>query len=250
MKKTPAPPRKKNAPRTVERLARVLQARIRQGQWARTGRLPGQRQLALALGVSRASLREAIAMLESLGLLRSEPARGIFITKQGDPEYANVYGRWRYQERYALRDVYLVRSSIEALAAAMAAPVVTQAGLQQLQNTVDSMRAAADRGDLLALAEWDAAFHARIFEFADSPLIQDIAESIADVVASSRQLAFADPQRVREPIDEHARIIAALACANPVQARLAMQVHIRNVADRVGLALRVPGVDESEKDGQ
>jgi len=228
---------------TVEQLARVLHARIRQEPWARTGRLPGQRQLAQTLGVSRASLREAIAMLESLGLLRSEAARGVFIVKQGDPDYGSVYGRWRYQGRYALRDVYLVRSSIEELAAAMAAPVVTQAGLKQLQDTVDAMHAAADRGDLLALAQWDTAFHARIFELAGSPLIQDIAESIADVVASSRQLAFADPQRVREPINEHAQIIAALACGQPARARLAMQAHIRNVADRAGLALRVPGVD-------
>jgi len=235
---------KKTATSTVEQVAQVLQTRIRQAPWADTGRLPGQRQLAQTLGVSRASLREAITMLESLGLVRSEPARGVFIVQQGEHGYGSAYGRWRYQGRYALHDVYLVRSSLEELAAAMAATVVTQAGLKRLQDTVDGMQAAADVGDLVAMADWDTKFHACIVELAGSPLIQDIAGSIAEVVASSRQLAFADPQRVREPIEEHVRIIAALASADPMRARLAMRTHIRNVADRVGLALRVPGMQQ------
>lgn len=229
---------------TVEHVAQLLQARIRQPEWAASGRLPGQRQLAEELGVSRASLREAITMLEGLGLLRSEPARGVFIAKPGDKGRGSAYGRWRYQGRYALRDVYLVRCGIEELAAAMAAQVVTRAGLKRLQDTVDHMHAAADAGDLVAMAEGDELFHACIFEIAGSPLMQDITESIAEVVTGSRQVAFADPLRVREPIEEHAAIIAALASGSPTRARLAMRAHIRNVADRAGLALRVPGVDE------
>jgi len=226
---------------TVAQVARQLQARIRGKDWSRAGKLPGQRELAGQLGVSRASLREAIAMLESLGMLRSEPGRGVFIVRHDEGRPARPDGRWRFHGRYALRDVYLVRNELEELAAAMAAGAVTQAGIARLRATIERMRAAADAGNLVAMSEADRAFHAHIFEIAGSPMLRDIAEGVADVVESSRQMAFADPVRVREPIDEHLRIVEAMATGNPKAARKAMRAHIRRAADRAGLALEVPG---------
>lgn len=225
---------------TVEQIAQQLQARIRGPEWARTGKLPGQRQLAETLGVSRASLREAITMLESLGLLRSEAGRGVFIVMGGEKASGTAYGRWRFQGRYALRDVYLVRNELEELAAAIAAGVVTKAGLGRLRATIDRMQIAADGGNLVAMAEADRLFHARIFEIAGSPMLLDVAESIGALVENSRQIAFADPTRVREPIREHARIVDALATGSASAARRTMREHIRNVADRAGLKLQVP----------
>lgn len=225
---------------TVEQVARALQARIRNGDWARAGKLPGQRQLAADWGVSRASLREAIAMLESLGLLRSEPGRGVFIVRPGESHPASGIGRWRFQARYALRDVYVVRGELEALAAAMAAGVATAAGLATLRATIERMRAGADAGDLVAMAQADRAFHAAIVEIAGSPMLRDLSASVAAVVDGSRQVAFADPKRVREPIREHERIVAAIASGSQKAARKAMRMHICNAANRVGVALAIP----------
>jgi len=226
---------------TVGQVARALQARIRNRDWARAGKLPGQRQLAAELGVSRASLREAIAMLESLGLLRSEPGRGVFIVRPGEAHPASGIDRWRFQARYALRDVYVVRSELEELAAAMAAGVVTAAGLASLRATIERMRAGADAGDLVAMAEADRAFHAAVVEIAGSPMLRDLAESIAEVVAHSRRLPFSDPDHVRDPIREHEVIIDAMATGSPKAARKAMRAHICNAAARVGVALEIPG---------
>lgn len=225
---------------TVAQVARQLQARIRGREWMRAGKLPGQRELAGQLGVSRASLREAIAMLESLGMLRSEPGRGVFIVRSEERRAAGPQGRWRFHGRYALRDVYLVRNELEELAAAMAAAAVTRAGLARLRATTERMRAAADGGNLVAMAEADRAFHAHLFEIAGSPMLCDLLESVAAVVDSSRQVAFADPKRVREPIREHERIVEAVASGSQKAARKAMRTHIFNAAARVGVALAVP----------
>lgn len=226
---------------TVDHIAQQLQALIGGAEWSRAGKLPGQRQLAEMLGVSRASLREAIAMLESLGLVRSEAGRGVFIARNGEKSSVTAYGRWRFQGRYALHDVYLVRNELEELAAAMAADVVTQAGLGRLRATIDRMEVAADAGNLVLMSEADRMFHARIFEIAGSPMLLDLAESIGAQVENSRQIAFSDPARVREPIQEHARIVEALASGSAEVARCAMREHIRNVADRAGLILAAPG---------
>lgn len=228
--------------RTVEHVAHELQQRIRHGEWGQGGRLPGQRQLAEELGVSRASLREAITMLEGLGLLRSEAGRGVFLALPGEKGLGAAYGRWRFQGRYALRDVYLLRSQIEELAAAMAAAVMTGAGLARLGRCVAKMQAAADAGDLVAMAEADSAFHSALFEIAGSSMLIELAESLAEVVEGSRRVAFADPARVREPIREHARILDAFGERSARAARRAMRTHIVNAADRAGVELQIPGV--------
>jgi GntR family transcriptional repressor for pyruvate dehydrogenase complex len=223
----------------VKNIAQQLQTRIQRKDWAVSGKLPGQRQLAEELGVSRASLREAITMLEGLGLLRSEAGRGVFIAEPGEEGLGSAYGRWPFQGRYALRDVYLVRSQLEELAAMLAAPVVTESGLERLRDTVRHMQAAAEVGDLVSMAEGDEAFHACLFELAGSPLLLDLLSGIADVVEGSRQVAFANPARVNEPIKEHVAIIDALATGSPEKARLAMRNHLNNVADRSGVRLGI-----------
>jgi GntR family transcriptional repressor for pyruvate dehydrogenase complex len=226
---------------TVGAVAQQLQARIHRQGRSESGQLPGQRQLALELGVSRATLREAVAMLESLGVVRSEAGKGVFIVRPGDRLRVNSAGRWRFQARYALRDVYLVRNELEELAAALAASVVTVAGLARLRETVEQMRAGAKRGDLVAMAEADRAFHATLIEIAGSPMLRDLSDNIAGVVENSRQIAFANPERVREPIREHERIVSALATGSPKRARMAMRAHICNAAGRVGVTLEIPG---------
>jgi len=227
---------------TVVSVARQLQARMRREGRSLRGQLPGQRQLAAELGVSRAILREAVAMLESLGVLRSEPGKGVFIVQPAERKGSNSLGRWRFETRYALRDVYLIRNELEDLAAALAASVVTKADLSRLRETIEQMRSAALCGDLVSMAEADRAFHATLIEIAGSPMLLDLAEDIAEVVESSRRIAFADPDRVREPIRENGRIVDAIATGSNKRARAAMRDHICKAAGRVGVTLAIPGV--------
>ena len=60
--------------------AQNLQRLIANGTYAVGKTLPSQRDLAETLGISRACLREAISMLEALGLVRSHPGKGVFVT--------------------------------------------------------------------------------------------------------------------------------------------------------------------------
>lgn len=224
----------------VQSVAQQLQLRIQSGEWAGAGRLPGQRQLAEDLGVSRASLREAVTTLEGLGLLRSEPGRGVFIARPGERGLGSAYGRWSFQERYTLRDVYLVRAQLEELAAMLAASVITRSGLDRLRGIVQRMQKAADAGDLVTMAKCDKDFHDYIFELSGSVLLCNLLNSVHDVVESSQRVAFANPARLVEPIAEHRTIIEALASGSPDQARQAMHAHMNNVADRAGVRLGIP----------
>jgi GntR family transcriptional repressor for pyruvate dehydrogenase complex len=163
----------------------------------------------------------------------------VFIARPGEQGRGSAYGRWQFQERYALRDVYLVRAQLEDLAVMLAASVVTPSGLERLQETVRQMEDAQQTGDLVTMAEGDHAFHAYIFELAGSPLLLDILAGFHEVVEGSRQVAFANPGRVAEPIAEHRHVIEALSTGSPELARAAMRAHLTKVADRAGVRLDI-----------
>ena len=60
--------------------AQTLQRQIFSSHYKAGTALPPQRELSEQMGISRASLREAISMLEALGLLRSRAGKGVFVT--------------------------------------------------------------------------------------------------------------------------------------------------------------------------
>lgn len=63
----------------VNSVVEKLRAALARGQWRSGDMLPGQRELAEQLGISRPSLREAVIVLETLGLVRSMPGKGVVV---------------------------------------------------------------------------------------------------------------------------------------------------------------------------
>ena len=72
----------------VNSVVEKLRAALARGQWRRGEMLPGQRELAEQMGISRPSLREAVIVLETLGLVRSMPGKGVVVleTSVNDPQ--------------------------------------------------------------------------------------------------------------------------------------------------------------------
>ena len=130
--------------------ARRLQQMILSGEIAPDERLPSQRVLSERLGVSRASLREALLTLETLGLVRTLPARGTFVVgaeraASGAPE------AWRFAEDFALSEVFQSRLLIEVEIARLAAPVFSQAQVDLLNRYNADFESHWRDGDLVRM---------------------------------------------------------------------------------------------------
>jgi DNA-binding GntR family transcriptional regulator len=120
-------------------------------------------QVARELGTSQAPVREALRGLEALGLVEITPFRG---------------ARVRQPSRREIIEAYAVRSALEALAARLAVPSLSDANLVELAGLVDAMRAAAADDDGRGVAEADAAFHARIVDLADNATLAKVWRSL------------------------------------------------------------------------
>ncbi|WP_312366113.1 FCD domain-containing protein [Ensifer sp.] len=217
-------------------VAREIQNMIQSGSLKPGEKIPSQREFSLKFGISRASLREALLTLETLGLLKTEAGRGTFVS--GGPSSAsNHMGPWRYSDSYSVFDVFQTRIMLEGQMASLAAGRLMANQLDQMEKMTRQMEEAWAQQDLLANVEADLEFHAIIASACSNAMLRALYQTVREqVTATQRQpIPITDPERMDESIAEHRRIIAALRANDSVAARLAMETHIRNTARCAGL---------------
>ena len=207
-----------------------LQRKILDGEMPPGACLPSQRELSQQFGVSRTSLREAISVLETLGLLSVRPGRGVFVTAldaRAPP--------WQFAKRGSERDAYEARLALEVSAAALAARRIGAAGLEQLGQSVRDMRAAFERTDMLGIVAADAAFHDGLMAACGNPLIGIMYRAVRETMVASQRLPLARRTRLAETVAEHEAILAGLGAHDAEAAGSAMRLHIKGAASRYGI---------------
>lgn len=138
--------RKKSRTNRFE-VARVLEQAILSGRFRPGDRLPEMR-IAQVLGVSQASVREALQDLEGLGLAQKNPNRGSIVTQLSGDDLAHIYQ---------------IRRELEPLACGLAASHLSGESLTALQDCVNTMRDAAERVDFADFLASDVRFHRTIW---------------------------------------------------------------------------------------
>lgn len=154
---------------------------------------PGQRlfekDICQLLGVSRIPVREALRILQTQGVVTTEPNRGTFITEFGSDETSEMLEVRLSVERIALRRL---------LKQVAARPEI----ISELQDSIDEMRRAAKLSDQLAYCRADLSFHSRMVELSQSPVLKPIWDSLARGVLvflmQERNVAFDYEASIRD----------------------------------------------------
>lgn len=220
-----------------EYVAGQLQRMILAGELPPGAALPAQRALAERLGVSRASLREALTVLETLGLVRVRAGKGVFVA---DPSADDTTPGPRGDRHDHAARVYQLRLAIEPFVAGLVALTAHDAELDSLAEAVAEMRAAITEGDLVRAAQADGDFHQRLLVSAGNPLFPAAMRPAGPMLAETRRIPFANREGVRAPLDEHERILAQIRARSPQGARDAMHRHILGAATRAGVGVLRP----------
>jgi DNA-binding GntR family transcriptional regulator len=179
--------------------------------------LPGERlvesQLAVQLGISQAPVREAIRDLVSAGFLEREPHKGAIVRMLSDDD---------------LREIYAIRGPLDALAAELAAPHVTDEHIETLTEIKEKMLEMARAEDFIAAARFDWQFHMLIVELAGNRLLQRIYNSLQlsqYILISMRR----SNQSLENLAGRHQAIIDALQTRDKETVRQAMLAHIEGL---------------------
>jgi len=216
----------------------AMQGMIRAGRFKPGEPLPPQRELAQNLGVSRASLREAVSVLATIGLLSIEHGRGTFVVGNAEREAkGRVAASWRFAARYSPEEVYQFRYIAESHAAQLAVMKHTVDELAELNTNLDLFRSAAGQGALAAYAEADFEFHALVMRFSRNRLLADMHRNFASVLLESQRLPLIQRDDLWQAVIEHERIVEAFTRNDPEGGRYYMRQHLSRACARAGIAL-------------
>ena len=216
--------------------ARLIQDMIKAGELKTGEKIPSQRDFSVRLGISRASLREALLTLETLGLLKTEAGRGTFVAGNR-PSATNAMAPWRYADSYSVFDVFQTRILLEGSIAGLAAGRLTGSQLQAMEQATRTMEECWASQDLLANVEADLEFHAIIASACSNAMLRALYDAVKDQLTETQRqpIPITDPARMKASISEHRSIIAALRANDPARSKAKMETHIRNTARCVGL---------------
>lgn len=213
-------------PRLYQRIATELVRLIDSGSFKPGERLPAERELAVQLGVSRSSLREALSSLEMAGRVDIRLGSGVYVLTAGRRKARPVVAA-----QTAPFDVLRARLLIEPEAAALAARHADTTQIKTLER-IFARLAAAMRADK-ALPEADREFHVAIASAGGNTAIEMVVASlwaqwIHPLNARMAEL-FVTRGHKHDSIEEHRAVLAAIRERDPAAARLAMRRHLASV---------------------
>lgn len=154
-----------------------------------------ERQLCEALGVSRTPVREAMALLEQEGFIRSQPRRGIFVVRKTKTE---------------LIEMITVCAALEGMAARLFAERASDEALEDLKRTLDSFADGHVGEHVPEYADANVVFHQKLVQATGYNLIAEITDRFFIHMRAIRRATMQRGDRIDQSIVEHREITEAL----------------------------------------
>ncbi len=220
----------------VESIAQGLIRYIAANGLQEGDRLPSERELMEMAGVSRLPLREALSLLQGLGVIEARHGKGRFLRALDvGALFAMLSPILRTQSDIGIAHIVEVRRHLEPTIAFLAAANRTEANLVRLRMFIANME--ANVPDVPACSRCDLDFHQELARATGNPIFRVFMASVTDLM-NEVQLLYAghdgSPETViRASIDHHGKVLRAVEAHDGVMAREAMQNHIEAVESRL-----------------
>lgn len=218
-----------DARKRAEQVRDKLVQMIREGHLHEGEKLPTEPQLSAMFGVGRSSIREAVQSLIGLGVIEMRPGRGAFVRRLSLNDLVRmVDGAVRLEYGAALQ-LHEVRAMIEITAARLAAIRRTETDLTAMRDAILRYKFAGQGTQPDRLIDADLAFHEAIVTATHNDVLVTVLQSIRGLLREHRRQYGVAGEVAARPlvIAEHEEIYAAIAAADPAQAAMRMQEHMR-----------------------
>lgn len=227
----------KNAPiarvqpqKIADQLAANLEQTILDGVYGVGERLPSERQLAEDFGVSRPSVRDALRILSTRGLIETRQRGGHYVSAQLHADFLSLWQSLLTRHEYMELEVLEFRRAFEGVMSALAAERATETDLERIRAQLAQMDEAAKTHNLAQQSEADVGFHQAIAEACHNVLFAHLSNSLLSMLHRHTQKNLAnmfsvsgDKYHLRE---QHQMIYDAIAAGDSVKARDAAHTHI------------------------
>lgn len=195
--------------------------------------------------MSRTSLRQALTVLEALGMIEIRHGAGAYLIATEPEQMVQSIAVTLAQQNRRLPEAMEARMALERLVAGLAASRRTAADLERARRALEDMQREIDAGKLGTAA--DADFHRALCQAANNNVLEKLMESLQEPIARIREESLSQPQRPHGSLAAHWRILQAVEAGDTVAAVAAMDAHLWEVADTL-LLKQVRASDDVPKD--
>lgn len=212
-----------------ELLALIVRGGFQPGQ-----RLPAERVLSEQIGVSRTSLRDAIARLEVLGHLEARQGNGVYVREPSAAHLTQPFQGMLARTAQNVQDLLEFRRMIEPEVAAHAAARATPEQVKVLLASIEAQQEAARQN--VKLSHEDLQFHTLIAQMAGNEVVMGVLDTLRSLLRDLRDQVLGDQPQLT--IQEHAAVAQAIARGSPAAARQAMLRHLISVREHATSSLQ------------
>lgn len=217
-------------PRLYEEAARAIRGYIVEQQLRPGDMLPSERQIQQQLGISRASVREALRVLQNMGLIEARHGRGLFVKEIDLTPLIDAYVDSLWQIDDSFLHLLQIREVLELGAVKIAARERSPEELSALAAVLAAMRRRIERGEN-ALKE-DLEFHSLLTRAAHNPLLDRLYSAITPFLLAVRERSTDGGSRAADwqrAYHAHAAIFQAVSEQDAARAVGLMQEHLTTV---------------------
>lgn len=213
-------------PRLYEQVAEQITAWITDNGLKPGDRLLPERELASRLGVSRATVSQALVALEVIGVVAVRHGDGAVLTESAGS--TKIMEALREHAK-RLPEIIDARDALETKIASLAAERHTEEDLKRIDRALEVMEKDIDEGG--RGVQGDEQFHVAVTAASHSSLLSKLMTEISDLILETRIESLSQPGRPRDSLASHRRIVEAIRVGDPVAAATAMHAHVQMVSD-------------------
>ncbi len=208
-------------------VAEKLRASITSGSIRPGSGLPSEKELVSQLGVSRATLREALRILEAEGLILTKrgPKGGIVVQRPGAANLARSLALLLKLEEAPFSAVLEARRLLEPLCAQLAASRATREELVQLEASIEAMRNSL--GNTEKYIEEQLTFHLGVFAAAHNAVLRLYTTAVGTLITAQAVQAGLSLAAQRTGVKSAESILAAISEGNGDLAGRRVEAHLK-----------------------
>ena len=214
-----------------KQIVELLREQILNGTLKEGDVLPSERELALRFDVSRVPVREALKILEYLGVVRHVRGKGVFVQRADLGHFLSTVGPMMMETPNVLSDLFDIRLILETHAAALAARLCTSDDLAAMEKDLLEMDEGIRSGQHVEEASLN--FHSRILTASHNQVLQMVNKFLEQLQHHSRRHSLWNRERQEEALHYHQNIFAKIRARDPEGAANAMRDHLLRARKQV-----------------
>lgn len=222
--------KKKLYEEVMEQISRM----IKQEEYKAGDRLPSMNELSSMFQVGKPTVREALSVLESAGVIEIRHGSGIFVRKFNGDTASEFLASLEKVEGQKLIYWLEYRRAVEVEVAGLAAIRRNEFDIKSIEEALISLEKETLEGKVGSY--WEYEFHRRIALATHNPIFAEAVSSTEEILKQyfeiSKNQTFEIPSRPKVISSEHREILRSIINGQPIEAKKAMLTHIENVTKR------------------